>query len=116
MAFDKTKLEVIHRGTVGGIAYASYDAGNDYFSGSGIGGGTGVDDNINADGYFNDAEVPNKGMVIEVIGKARLTASPNTITTRFCTVRAYPPQLIDSTSTATNIKAVNLHTPVIASA
>ena len=85
MAFDKTKLEVLHRGTIGGMALANYDTATpNHGRGTGLpvssaaedglGQGTGAEANdISRDAYFPAGEVPRGGLIVFVTAKTLAT-------------------------------------------
>ena len=92
MAFDKTKLEVLHRGTVGGMALANYDtatpnhgrggnttqpADTDYIPTSTADTITGAD-SITGNNFFPASEVPNGGLVVFVTARTGGTAGSST--------------------------------------
>ena len=100
MAFDKTKFEVLHRGTVGGMALASYNtntpnhgrgagapapAANLDYLGADVAGNTG--DRILDDDYFPASEVPASGLIVFV--EARSVGTLNSNVRATATVRVY---------------------------
>ena len=114
MAFDKTKLEVLHRGTIGGMALANYDTATpNHGRGTGlpvssaaqdalaVGTGTLTGDDITADNYFPAGEIPNGGLIVFVTGRTNTGVATRTSTI----LRVY-----HSTTSGTPVKSADIGT------
>ena len=96
MAFQKDKLEYLHRSTEGGTSLASYTPDVDGFV-IGSGDGANGDNVLTAGGYWDAADIPLNGLIVFVVAKTDSSDSGTTL--RQATIRVNRLRQANPTST-----------------
>ena len=110
MAFQKDKLEYLHRSTEGGTSLASYTPDGDAFTTGASGTPT---DNLTSGGYWDAADIPLNGLIVFVVARTSTISTGTTLqqaTIRVNRLRQADPDSSDpdSTRVATLTTAANL--------